>query len=114
MKKILIFLFLSIFLFSCSSETETPKHSFSFKMSTNLKDHTYISFKATVFAKTKKEIKFLKRRVKKTKQALKMKFKVLLAKQIPNKKKLEKLIKIIIESRSKKVVDVVVTDYVLK
>ncbi len=83
-------------------------------MSTNLKDHTYISFKATVFAKTKKEIKYLKRRLKKTKQALKMKLRVIIAKQIPNEKKLAKLIKIIIESRSKKIVDIVVTDYVLK
>lgn len=114
MKKILILISICFIVFSCSSEPEKTKPMYSFKMVSNLKDHSYISFKAKVFVKTEKQKRFLEKRVDRTKQALRLKFRVLIARQVKNEKKVAKLIKLIVQGRTKKEVDVVVTDFVLK
>lgn len=114
MKKILFLISICLIAFSCSSEPEKPKPMFSFKMVSNLKDHSYISFKANVSVETEKHKRFLEKRVSRTKQALRISLKVLIAKQVKDEKKVAKLVKLILQGRTKKEIDVVVTDFVLK
>ncbi len=109
--KILIIIFLLFALFSCF-DSKSPRFFYEINYAITIKDGSHLKFKAKIAFESKKEVERLKKRHKKINYSLYHTFKVLIAKQIKTRKKVESALKQVMSRQTKKpILDIEILEF---